>query len=239
MNILNSHKNKHKNFSLKHVMICLLTIIISIVLIGITVTFLLWHSKKETCDNLSDVYVDVTTILTQDDPHLHKLETLCIYLSSHRLDHILYEWRKLRDTDIILGDLEHHIVLQSENFTTDANTLNTPIPIKETWLLATCRNVTYHSNPTELDYTRNTNFIDIMGYSLYSEDQEHIIGYVSKLNITLCTTENGENYRTEESYTADFWNALNNSNPTELDALYDTLQNNGRYFDFAVLQYMN
>ncbi len=93
---MKSHKNIIRNVAL-----CIAAVF-CLLLLGSTTVF---HTKRQTCDTLADVWGDVYHLMSQKSAGHRTLgdnwNDVKIYLSSHLYDGVLHEWRTLAKKGLI------------------------------------------------------------------------------------------------------------------------------------------
>lgn len=226
-------------------LICLLIIVFSLALLFLVGSLIMQWQKRETCENIVDVWEDIGHLMFQtydsNMDFVHNLNSVKVYFRSNLLDGILYEWRWLEKHELLpVTPTTKYISLENEeqDVATPQNGESYSVPML---LMIRTEETVFHDNPNTLDYTKTISTVDIDGKAIYSVKDGSLLweGYTSEIKLSdyVIDSQNGTE-REQESLKGEFFEAINDtysiisSDLTMGVGCGDTL-----FLDFGVLQY--
>ena len=149
----------------------------------------LFNTKKQTCDTLADVWIDLYHLISQKDTdHLTLGENwsdVKIYLSSHLYDGALREWRLLDDKGFIPENCSDKQIYRFSHPTPIESNTNVAankevFPVALSFLSDSTE---FYNNTADLDYTRTVETVVVIGQTLYVQKNESLLwdGYTSQV----------------------------------------------------------
>lgn len=182
---------------------------VSLVLLALMIAFLsgsivLQQQKKETCENVVEVWQDVGHLLFQKQNGSlqlsHGFSALHRYLFSNLLDATLYEWRLLEDEDRLPQSPDTcYLSWQGKSQEQDAKPQEGS-NVAPVLLSISTSSATFHDNPTELDYTHQISAVEVDGRVLYTRKNGKLLwsGYTSKVTISSYVTDTPQDTQTTQ-----------------------------------------
>ena len=208
----------------------------------------LWQNKKNTCNNIWDVYEDIKIILTQRSHEginiMHGMKTMGVYLTSNILDGTLYEWRLISETEVILEEIEiKHIEWEAAKrrfvaYNPGEKEASCVIHEKVHMFVKTVNPTIFHKDSPTLDYTDKANYIDIIGYVLCPKNENTMFGYCSDLKITYIEGDSKGSTIMDKEYKTKYAEAIENEEYSEGEMLEALVKNKGTYFEYSVHEYL-
>lgn len=164
-------------------------VIAAVLCLLLLVNIAIFRAKKQTCDTLADVWVDLYHLISQKDTnHLTLGENwsdVKIYLSSHLYDGALREWRLLDAKGWIPENCSDKQIYQFSHPTPTKSHTNIAAD-KEIFLVALSflsDSTEFYNNTSDFDYTRTVETVVVVGKTLYATEKDSLRwdGYTSKV----------------------------------------------------------
>lgn len=183
--------------------------VVSLVLLALVVVLLsgglvLQQQKKETCQNVVEVWQDVGHLLSQkQDGSLqlsHGVSSLHRYLFSNLLDGSLYEWRLLEEENRLPQSPDTCYLSWSEQDQAKDTQPQEGAHVVPVLLSISTSSTAFHDNSTELDYTHQVNAVEVDGRVLYSQQDGKLLwsGYTSKVTVSSYSTDSSQDTKTDQ-----------------------------------------
>lgn len=196
--------NKNAWFSGHKRIACVALVLLALMLVFLSGSVVLQQQKKETCQNVVEVWEDVGHLLSQkQDGALqlsHGFASLHRYLCSNLLDASLYEWRLLEGEDRLPRSPDTCYLSWQGGSQGQQGQPREGTNVVPVVLSISTAGTTFHDNPTELDYIHQGNTVEVDGRVLYTYQDGKLLwsGYTSKVTRSSFVTDTPQDTQTTQ-----------------------------------------
>ena len=208
-------------------------------------SLVLQWQKQETCEGITDVWVDIGHLIFQkNDANIdlgYNFNLVNIYFRSNLLDGILYEWRWIEKHDLLpIAPTTKYLYLdiKRQDSAIPQNGKSYSVPMM---LIIRAEETVFHNNPNTLDYSKKISSVDIDGRAVYFARNDSLLweGYTSEIVLSnyVIDSQNGTE-KNQQRIKGELFEAVNNTKPLITPNLaLGVDRSDNVFFSYGILQY--